>query len=100
MFSHCFPVLESAEKPTTIVLDLSQNEKPDPFARGRRLDRKQKISDAKQMNESQDPVFCLSEGVWRRRKVNSCPAPVYSEKDVFEVTAMERQGSALDPGAK
>lgn len=52
------------------------------------------------MNESWDPVLCLSEGVWRGRKVDSYPTSVRSEKDMFEVTAMERQGSAPDPGAK
>ena len=45
-------------------------------------------------------LFCLSEVVWRGRKVDSCPSCVRSERDMFEVTAMERQGSALDPGAK
>lgn len=39
-------------------------------------------------------------GVWRGRKVNFYPAPVYSEKDTFEVIATESQGSALDPRAK
>lgn len=44
LLSPYFPVLERAEKPTTIVLDLSQNKKQDPFERGRELDRKQKIT--------------------------------------------------------
>lgn len=45
-------------------------------------------------------VFCLSEEVWSWRKVNSCPPPVHSGGDMFEVTAMERQGSPPHPGAK
>lgn len=99
LLSPCFPVLENAEKPTTTVLDLSQNEKPDTFERGRGLDREQKITDVEH-EWRWDPVFCLSEDVWRGRKVDSCPSCVYSKEDMFEVTAMERQGSAPDPGAK
>ena len=42
LFSPCFLVLKSAEKPTTIVLNLSQNEKPEPFEHGRELQNREK----------------------------------------------------------
>lgn len=32
--------------------------------------------------------------------MDSRPPPACAEKDVFEVTAIETQGSAVDPGAK
>lgn len=61
--------------------------------------RAQKITDAE--NEwIMGSSFFVCQREWRRKKVDSCPFSVHSEEDMFEETAMERQGSAPDPGAK